>query len=71
MAHATEILMAPMDIVERLAARFGKLKDKIQTRRLYRQTVRELNALPDRELQDLGIARGSIRFLASMAVYGK
>lgn len=71
MAHATEILMAPMGFAERMSARFSNLKEKFQTRALYRETVRELSALSDRELRDLGIGRSSIRFLARMAVYGK
>lgn len=30
----------------------------------YRNTVRELSQLTDRDLHDLGIARGEIRFVA-------
>ncbi|PSC05476.1 hypothetical protein SLNSH_07750 [Alsobacter soli] len=30
----------------------------------YRTTVRELSQLTDRDLSDLGIARGDIRFIA-------
>lgn len=30
----------------------------------YRQTVRELNGLTDRELNDIGIQRGDITFIA-------
>lgn len=35
----------------------------------YRETVRELNSLGDRELADLGIARGDIDGLARQHVY--
>ena len=35
----------------------------------YRETVRELSALGDRELDDLGIARGDIGNLAREHVY--
>ena len=40
-------------------------------RAVYAQTVRELNALTDRELADLGIARTSIAEVAREAAYGK
>ena len=36
--------------------------------RTYRNTVSELNALSQRELDDMGIARGQIRELARKAV---
>jgi uncharacterized protein YjiS (DUF1127 family) len=38
--------------------------------RRYRQTVEELNALSDRELADLDIARFAIRDVARDSVYG-
>ncbi|WP_371169154.1 DUF1127 domain-containing protein [Aliiroseovarius sp. 2305UL8-7] len=71
MAHATEILLAPVSIADRLAARITEWKEQLETRSLYRKTVRELNQLSDRELADLGLGRGSIRHTARMAVYGK
>ena len=36
--------------------------------RRYRETVTELNRLTNRELSDLGIARGEISFVARKAV---
>lgn len=38
--------------------------------RLYRQTLRELSTLTDRELTDLGIHRSMIREIARESVYG-
>ena len=38
-------------------------------RRLYNQTVRELDSLTDRELKDLGITRGMIRSIAMESHY--
>ena len=38
---------------------------------IYRQTVRELNVLTDRELADLNLSRASIRDVAREAVYGR
>jgi uncharacterized protein YjiS (DUF1127 family) len=43
----------------------------IQARRVYTRTVTELNALSDRELNDLGISRISIPAVAREAAYGK
>ncbi len=70
MTYATEILSAPVGIADRLAARIADWKEQMAQRAQYRETVRELNALSDRELNDLGLGRGSIRFVARMAVYG-
>lgn len=39
-------------------------------RRAYRATVAELDALTDRQLADVGIARGAIRTHVRMAIYG-
>ena len=36
----------------------------------YRTTVRELSQLSDRDLSDLGIARGDIRFIAKKHARG-
>ncbi|MCK0138344.1 DUF1127 domain-containing protein [Aliiroseovarius sp. F47248L] len=70
MTYATEILSAPVSIADRMAARIAVWKEQMEQRAQYRATVRELNDLSDRELNDLGLGRSSIRFVARMAVYG-
>ncbi|SES71860.1 DUF1127 domain-containing protein [Oceanicella actignis] len=47
---------------EELAARYAKW-------RLYRRTLRELSALDNRDLADLGLSRASLRSVAWHAVY--
>ncbi|WP_419912268.1 DUF1127 domain-containing protein [Hoeflea sp.] len=42
----------------------GSLKQSFNTWRQYRNTCNELYRLSDRELNDLGIARGDIPFVA-------
>lgn len=71
MAHATEILLARAGIADRIAARIADWKEQLELRASYRTTVRELSALSDVELWDLGLNRGSIRHVAKMATYGK
>lgn len=48
-----------------------KLQKLTQRRRVYLQTVTELNALTDRELADLGLHRLMIPTVAKAAAYGK
>ena len=58
-----------------LADRFVSLVETFklaaQRRRVYSQTLRELSALTDRDLVDLGISRGSISAIAREAAYTK
>lgn len=49
---------------------FGRLSAVVADYRLYRRTLAELEALSDRELQDLGMSRLCIRDVAREAVYG-
>lgn len=44
------------------------LKRSYSAWRKYRQTVNELGRMSDRELSDLGIARGDIGYVARRAV---
>lgn len=46
---------------------FASLRDEIQRRRVYRNTVTELSRLSYRELDDLGISRGDIARVAREA----
>ena len=48
----------------------ARTRKAIADHRLYRQTLDELQALNDRELSDLGIARLAIRDVARDSVYG-
>ena len=50
---------------------FAKLKAAIERRRLYLQTIEELNALSDRDLKDLAISRYDVRRIAKEAAFGK
>lgn len=50
---------------------FANLRQSIADRRLVARTVKELTALENRELEDLGIYRGDIRAIAQASVYGK
>lgn len=55
---------------DRIAAAVADLKDGLRRRRIYKQTVRELNGLTSRELADLGIHRAMITRIALEAAYG-
>ena len=49
---------------DRLQAATEALSDRIASYRLYRQTYKELNALTNRELSDLGLHRSEVRRVA-------
>jgi len=42
--------------------------EKLNAWRRYREAVRELSQLSDRELEDIGIRRGDIHFVVSGAI---
>lgn len=46
---------------------FKSLTEKLASWRRYRDAVRELAQLSDRELDDIGIRRGDIPFVAAQA----
>ena len=43
---------------------FKSIASKLSSWRRYRDSIRELSRLTDRELNDLGISRGDIEFIA-------
>jgi uncharacterized protein YjiS (DUF1127 family) len=63
------------ELVQSLPNWFGLTKwwnrfcEARQKRRIYRETVRELNRLSDRELADLGINRSMIKSIAMEGHY--
>ena len=44
------------------------ISEKLATWRRYREAVRELSQLSDRELDDIGIRRGDIEFIVRRSV---
>ena len=71
MAYASVSRAAHGSIAERLAALLKSVKTSFSRRQKYQTTLRELNALTDRELSDLGIHRSLIATIAHEAAYGK
>lgn len=47
------------------------LRDALARRKVFRETLRELKGLSNRELADLGISRSMITRVATEAAYGK
>lgn len=71
MAYVSTNRIAGKSLMDRVAGLMVSVASSLQQRRVYAQTVAELNALTDRELADLGIARASIVEIAHEAAYGK
>ncbi|MCX7287765.1 MAG: DUF1127 domain-containing protein [Rhodobacterales bacterium] len=71
MAYVNTTRVARKGAYERLLALKDTVLTAVQQRRVYGRTLAELNALTDRELNDLGISRMSIPEIAHEAAYGK
>ena len=54
----------------RIAKFVADMRDNMARRSVYRQTMRELNELSDRDLSDLGMCRANIRSVAYEAAWG-
>lgn len=71
MSYVNSTRVANNGLGDRFAAIVKSLKVGLQRRRVYNQTLRELNILTERELTDLGIHRSAITRIAMEAAYGK
>lgn len=71
MAYVNSSRAVSVSIVDRLAGAMTVIRAAIQRRRVYDQTLRELRALSNRDLADLGIHRSLIATVAKEAAYGK
>ena len=69
MAYATHTLTLSAGISARLTAVVANLKDSMARRAMFKQTVRELSTLSNRELADLGLSRSMIKSIAYEAAY--
>lgn len=73
MAHALNATTSNVANLLRsnIATRFDGVRAELAKRRVYRSTHKELSALSDRDLADLGISRTSIRAISYEAAYGR
>ncbi|MBU2962805.1 DUF1127 domain-containing protein [Citreicella sp. C3M06] len=70
MAIATDNRTAAQDgFAGSIASLFAGFREHMERRKLFRATLRELNALSNRELGDLGLNRSMIRRIAYQAAY--
>ncbi len=67
----TTIIRTTPTITDRISAFFVGLNDNRRRYSVYRQTMRELDGLTDRELNDLGLHRSEIERVAVDAAYSK
>lgn len=58
-------------LFERAAGLVAAIREAGRRRAIYNQTLRELRALSNRELADLGIDRSMVTRIALEAAYGK
>jgi uncharacterized protein YjiS (DUF1127 family) len=70
MAYVNSSRSLSVSVSDRLGNIAKSVKLALHRRRLFNQTVRELNALSDRELADLGIHGSMIKDIAKQAAYG-
>lgn len=56
-------------VLSRVGAAARSFSESYEKRRQYKLTVHELSALEDRELEDLGLARGDIHDVAYRSVF--
>ena len=68
-AHAN-VAHAENNLRSRFMTAIQRMQENRARRAVYRQTVRELNALTTRDLNDLGISRSMIHGLAREAAFG-
>lgn len=69
MTAITETFFAGTSLRARFAALRDNYREAAAKRKTFRTTLAELEKLTARDLQDLGIARGSIREIAYRAAY--
>lgn len=71
MAYATDTRTTGASLADRFGALVTRYTEAAEKRRVYRTTLRELDALTNRELNDLGIHRTGLKAIAHEAAYGK
>ncbi len=70
MAFVNDIRGYDANLISRIGTGFRSMAQAYEKRRLFNQTVRELESLDARMLADLGLSRGDIYDAAFKAAYG-
>lgn len=70
MAYVNSSRAVSVSLSDRLAGVVSVLRSAMNRRRVYAQTLAELNAMSDRDLADLGLSRDLIATVAREAAYG-
>lgn len=70
MADLNATRTVPTPLGDRIAQAVQGVKIALRRRAVHRQTLRELNALSPRDLQDLGLHKADIARIAREAAYG-
>lgn len=71
MSFANTLRATNPNLIERFSAALKATRAALQRRRVFNRTVRELEQLSSRDLNDLGIHRSMITRIALEAAYGK
>ena len=71
MAYVNSSRQATVSFGDRIVALVKVTGQSMQRRRVYLQTLSELNGLSDRELTDLGLLRVDLAAVAREAAYAK
>lgn len=70
MAYVNSTRSVQVSFSDRFAAIVKVVKDQIERRRVFNQTLYELRNLSERDLSDLGMDRSSLVSVAREAAYG-
>ncbi len=70
MAHTTDVRHSGTSIFSGLEGLRNAIATRFDQYRTYSNTLRELETLSNRELNDLGLSRHSLRTVAHEAAYG-
>ncbi|GGE36502.1 DUF1127 domain-containing protein [Actibacterium pelagium] len=70
MAHAAQTAYSGLSIAGYISQAIANFRENLATRKLYLDTINELQSLDDRDLADIGISRGQIEDIARAHAYG-
>lgn len=70
MAYVNTTRFSNTTLLSRVLAATSGITAALRQRQVYLATLRELNSLSDRDLNDLGIHRAMVRDIAYEAAYG-